>query len=562
MKEPHKNQELFVFVLVAVLSISMLFSVAASARVSTLVDRSSAHAFETEEFIASIDDLIAIIDSTKTIEAKALSTRLRAFEESAHKALIEMATVSSIRTKFKLLSPVSEPYTLTHQLSELRSQLRAELLELRRLESLKISSLLSEWHGEAFLLSLFVALIQLLSILALALCILLQRRLQAQRTAAQKAATNLAQLVEYSHESIFSVDRNCRIASWNPASERMFACSAAAAIGKSLRDWIRKESDAQICESLVQSGGQSAALEIEMRRRNAKHFWASISISPIASSGSASGATIVVSDITEQVNLRTQQADFVASLTHDLKNPMIANNLALKELVDRPGAGQEKAEQIAQKVITANEQMIDMLTAMLDLYRVNAGKFSVTRMPVIVPRLISDCVEWFQQRADMNCLTIEPIVQCHARRYRTDPLIVKKIILNLLDNALKFAPHGSVIRISAHDQDNDLIIAVEDNGPGITDARLGELFCISSPQSASDRKGQSSGLGLYLVKQLCLLIDAEISYKRLESGVSRFELRLLNSCDGGPARSEANQVTLENERDSTAVCIRGDRDER
>jgi len=538
----------------------MLFSVAASARVSTLVDRSSSHAFATEEFIASIDDVIAIIDSTKNIEAKALSTRLRAFEESAHKALIGLDTVSSIRTKFKLLFTGSEPYMLTHQ----RSELRAQLLELRRLESLKISSLLSEWHGEAFLLSLFVALIQLLSILALALCILLQRRLQAQRAAAQKAATNLAQLVEYSHESIFSVDRNCRIASWNPASERMFACRAAAAIGKSLRDWIRKESDAQLCESVVNSGGQSASLEIEMRRTNAKHFWASISISPIASSGGASGATIVVSDITEQVNLRIQQADFVASLTHDLKNPIIANNLALKELADSagPDAGQEKAEQIARKVITANEQMIDMLTAMLDLYRVNAGKFSVTQMPVIVPRLISDCVDCFQQRADMNCLTIEPIVQCHARRYRTDPLIVKKIVLNLLDNALKFAPNGSVIRISAYDQESDLIIAVEDNGPGINDARLGELFCISSPQPASDLKGQSSGLGLYLVKQLCLLIDAEISYKRLDTGVSRFELRLLNSCDGVAATSEAKPVTLENEKDSTAVCIRGNRDER
>jgi PAS domain S-box-containing protein len=543
MSKLSNNQELFVYVLVAALSAAMLLSVAASARVSTLVDRSSSHAIETEEFIASIDDLIVLIDSQTLADSKfkVLPPALKRFERTAQNSMIEENTIASLRKKLKQLCPDS--MTSTYDRSELRSQ----LLKLRMLESRKVSSLLSEWHGEAFLLSIFVALIQILSILVLGLCILLQRRLQAQSAAAQKAAMDLARLVKFSHESIFSVDQNCRIASWNPASERMFACHADGAIGKPLKDWIKKDRDAQMCESVIRAGNQSSSFEIEMRRTDGKTFWASISMSPIASSGAdgteqTASHTIVASDITERVNLRIQQADFVASLTHDLKNPIIANNLALKHLMD--SAGPPPVNQIAGKVIKSNEQMIGMLTAMLDLYKVNSGRFSTSQMPVIIPRLISDCVECFQQRADMKNLTIESLIRCRFRCYRTDPLIVKKIVLNLLDNALKFAPSGSVIRILAEDEQSELIIAVEDSGPGITDARLSELFCIQSPQPACDAAAQSTGLGLYLVKQLCMLIDSEISYKRLDSGVSRFELRLLKSSESEPESESKSEPII------------------
>lgn len=529
MKLTFRKQESLVLLLVASLSIAMLVSVAASARVGALVDRSSSCAYDTEEVISLIDEFIAFIDSRTELvpqnsqlnSSADLESVLHAFEAQARKSSPEAKLTESMKKRFNhLISAV--PF------SNLRlSEIRAELLKLKKVESAKVLNLMSEWHKEAFLLSIFVALIQLLSILTLVLCVFFQNRLQAQKLTAQKTAFELAKLVEFSQESILSVDLNLKVRSWNPGSEKMFGRKTDLALGSSLRNWIKKETDASTIENAIKSG-KTSSFEIEMKKADEKSFFASISISPIEcqTSDSSASHTIVISDVSQQVNLRIQQADFIASLTHDLKNPIIANNLVLKEFVYLEAIESQKTRELIERVIASNEQIIDMLTAMLDLYKVNAGKFRANFMPILLPKLLADCVECFEQRALFKNIEIITSTELLGEKYQSDPLILKKIILNLLDNALKYAPINSKVVVSVDDKKEGLIIAVEDSGPGINDSRIAELFSVSSIQQNSEPLAHSTGLGLYLVKQLCILIEAEISYLRSASGMSRFELRL------------------------------------
>lgn len=560
-----RGQEIFVSLLVGALTLAMVVTLAASTRVSSLVDQSSSRACETERLIVAIDDLVAFVDSAESDREDRIHTAvatsgrelIRRFEESASRASVDSEKVESIVGQVETV--LSFPETEDAKLSALRRSLD----NLRESESREIARILSEWHDEAALLSLFVVLLQVLSIGALVLCIVFQKRLQAQSATAQRAANDLARLVEFSHESIFSVDRECRIISWNPGSERMFACSSGLAIGTTLKDWIRNAHDLQSCQEVITEGKTSSTIEVEMVRKDGTSFWAALSISPIESVLSVEEAshTLVASDITEQVNLRVLQADFVASLSHDLKNPIIANNLALNHIVELTDEN-SRIREIARKVVLSNQQIIDMLTGMLDLYKVNSGKFSEARMPVIVEKLISDCVECLEQRAELKRLSLETAINCRARSYTMDPLIVKKIILNLLDNAVKFAPNDSTVRVCVEDDDNFLRIAVEDTGPGIPDSRIGEIFSGSPARHSPGTSEHPSGFGLYLARKLSRLIGADLSYIRSESGVTRFELRLMNFSMAASDVKLHEQFTLETEIVPAGVCRPGDCDER
>lgn len=537
--------ERIAIIVIAALCIAMAATVVISMRVSFLVMQSSKTIQKTEQLISKIDDVCSVVSRFSNLYSgetsprqtdlarKNFATLTRALTDLQSAALV--CGVSSQRIKEldkqsnevfhsgsianQEIEPVPNGKTFLTNVEELGVNLQS----LRSEESKALREAQDEWNREAMLLSANVIGLQVLAMVILALAIVLFRRFEAHRRKTQMVLKDLATLVEFSQESIFGVDEKGLINRWNPGSEKMFRCKKEAVLGQQFQKMILKQSDCKRYTEALESRETISTLEMELCRSDGTVFWGAMSISPISrTKDKPSHFTLVIRDVTEQVNVRFQQADFIASLTHDLKNPIIANNHALLQLM-HSRSEQPEVYDLLNKVTDSNKQMILMLTDMLDVYKMHAGIFKANKMPVLIRALISGCLESFSHQAATKRVTLVSSFNCSCKKYFTDPLILSKIIKNLVDNAVRYSPDGSHVKLEVCENKNQLFFSVEDCGNGVDKDKVPTLFHRSEEGYSSNG---STGVGLYLSRQLALLLGGQILYQAVQGGGSRFELHI------------------------------------
>ncbi len=537
--------ERIAIIVIAALCVAMAATVVISMRVSFLVMQSSKTIQMTEQLISKIDDVCTVVNRFSTLYSG--KTRLEQTDlarkniASLTQALTDLKSaalacgVSSQRLKEldkqsievfhsgsianQEIEAVPEGKTFLTKVEELGVNLQS----LRSEESKALREAQDEWNREAMLLSANVIGLQVLAMVILVLAIVLFRRFEAHRRKAQMVIKDLATLVEFSQESIFGVDDKGLINRWNPGSEKMFRCKKEAVLGQQFQEMIFKQSDCKRYTEALESGEMVSTLEMELCRSDGTVFWGAMSISPISrTKDKSSHFTLVIRDVTEQVNVRFQQADFIASLTHDLKNPIIANNHALLQLMNARSE-QPEVYDLLNKVTDSNKQMISMLTDMLDVYKMHAGIFKANKMPVLIRALISGCLESFSHQAETKRVALVSSFNCASKKYFTDPLILSKIIKNLVDNAVRYSPYDSQVKLDVCENKNQLIFSVEDCGDGVDKDKVPTLFHRSEEGYSPNG---STGVGLYLSRQLALLLGGQISYHAVAGGGSRFELHI------------------------------------
>jgi PAS domain S-box-containing protein len=543
----NNKPERIAIIVIAVLCIAMAATVVISLRVSFLVMQSSKTIQETEQLISKIDNFCTVVNRFSTMYSgerslgQTDSTRKNIAVSSLSEALADLQSaavacgVSPQRLKEidkqsneifhsgsianQDIEPPPEEKTFLIKVEELGVNLQS----LRSEESKALREAQDEWNREAMLLSANVIGLQVLAMVILVVSIFLFRRFEAHRRKAQMVLKDLATLVEFSQESIFGVDEKGLINRWNPGSEKMFRCKKDAVLGQQFQKMILKQSDSKRYTEALDSGEIVSTLEMELCRSDGTVFWGAMSISPILRTrDKSSHFTLVIRDVTEQVNVRFQQADFIASLTHDLKNPIIANNHALLQLM-KAQPEQSEIYHLLNKVTDSNKQMILMLADMLDVYKMHAGIFKANKMPVLIRALISGCLESFSHQAETKRVTLVSSFNCTSKKYFTDPLILSKILKNLLDNAVRYSPHDSHVMLDVCESENQLIFSVEDCGGGVDKNKVPTLFHRSEEGYSSNG---STGVGLYLSRQLALLLEGQILYNAIAGGGSRFELHI------------------------------------
>jgi two-component system sensor histidine kinase EvgS len=251
-------------------------------------------------------------------------------------------------------------------------------------------------------------------------------------------------------------------------------------------------------------------------------------------------------DITERKRLereltiaqqRAEQANrakstFLANMSHDIRTPMGAI-IGLLEL-ERERARQrgEAASEGLEVALRAARELVELIGEGLDLAKIESGKLQLSTVVTSIRPFVEGVCQLFQARALESGLSltldIAPEVE---QAYWIDPLRLRQILHNLVDNALKFTAHGSVsIRIAgrhAGSARTGLRIEVADTGAGMSPEQQSRIF---QPFSQGDEQATgefgSSGLGLSICKQLVDLMGGEITVITAEGQGTRIEIEL------------------------------------
>ncbi|MCR9271015.1 MAG: PAS domain-containing sensor histidine kinase [Hyphomonadaceae bacterium] len=194
---------------------------------------------------------------------------------------------------------------------------------------------------------------------------------------------------------------------------------------------------------------------------------------------------------------------FLANMSHELRTPLNAINGFSEILVDEMYGplGDERYKEYAQDILASGKHLLDMITDILDMAKIEAGKMTVELQPIDITDPVDAAVRMIRRRAEEKGIQLRLVANPGLPLVEADHRAIRQMILNLVSNAIKFTDEGGEIRVTVDQKENELRVAVRDNGIGIpADAlpRLGQPF--EQVSDTRDRNYDGTGLGLALTK--------------------------------------------------------------
>jgi cell cycle sensor histidine kinase DivJ len=211
-------------------------------------------------------------------------------------------------------------------------------------------------------------------------------------------------------------------------------------------------------------------------------------------------------DVAETANQAKTQ--FLANMSHELRTPLNAiigfSEILHQELFGK--IGEDRYREYAHLIHESGEHLLSVVNEVLDMSKIEAGKFDIVTEPFEVGSLVKSCVEIMSHQGEKKSINLKMDASQHLPELVADKRACKQILLNLLANAIKFTEEGGHVSVSALQVGEDIELIVADNGIGIAEmdiSKLGKPFV--QAESSYDRSYEGAGLGLSVVKGLVRL---------------------------------------------------------
>jgi len=271
--------------------------------------------------------------------------------------------------------------------------------------------------------------------------------------------------------------------------------------------------------------GEAFTLEFTLPTEETRRFFEATGGPLQDEEGRLAGGVIVLRDITERSVYRLQD-EFIALAGHELRTPLTALNLYLgllrKQLKDQPAADplRKGIEQMKIQVRCLER----LITDLLDVGRLRYGTFQIQLEPLQLEPLVAAVVET-AQRLTQQHISLE--VTGGPFWLQGDAVRLGQVLLNLLTNAITYAPQSPQIAVRAQRVGQEAELAVQDAGPGIAEADLPQLFSrYYQVKHQGPRTNTGLGLGLYIAKEVVTCHGGQISVASSEGRGTTFTVRL------------------------------------
>ncbi|MBI4363268.1 MAG: GAF domain-containing protein [Candidatus Doudnabacteria bacterium] len=326
-------------------------------------------------------------------------------------------------------------------------------------------------------------------------------------------------------DGVFMVDTRNRLLVINPAAIEMLGISKPQPTIFDVLDALASKFDLRTkIEESIKNDRLTVEEQLPLNQRVLR-----VLISPVKDAeNKALGAVVLFHDITKEKAIEKMREDFTSMMVHELRSPLtgirsIANLLREEKIKNE----RQKYQEFIDLIVTNSASMLDLVNDLLDVAKLEAGKFQVMKKTTDLANVIKVRVQSFQSLAAENHLALESKVEEGLPTLDLDENKIGQVLNNLLSNALKFTQKGKItvsafvlksgqdladrvlslgliwpgIKNDIRLNDDNVVVAVTDTGIGIPESQIGKLFnkFTQLEQSAvSEKKG--TGLGLVISK--------------------------------------------------------------
>lgn len=308
-------------------------------------------------------------------------------------------------------------------------------------------------------------------------------------------------------ESLVAVDDKCRIIMVNSAAEKLFKIKREKVLGRHLLEMLRNRELYDLVKDVVKNK-KYMSQELKIITSEEKIFY--INIVPISEEKS-SGAVAILRDITDLRKLEKVRTEFVANVSHELKTPLTSIAGFVETLLDGAYKSQDHCLYFLNIIKLETDRMTRLINELLYFSRIEAGisfkKTHVDLIEVVMKALsvLQTAIKEKRHKVNLDLPdTIKPIL--------SDEDSLLQIVINLLDNAIKYTPDEGKIHIALAETHDEVIITIADNGVGIAENELDRIFeRFYRVDRARGGKIRGTGLGLAMVKHLVKGLGGKIT---------------------------------------------------
>jgi two-component system phosphate regulon sensor histidine kinase PhoR len=326
---------------------------------------------------------------------------------------------------------------------------------------------------------------------------------------AQRAErTRLAAVLDAMIEGLVVIDNDQRLVLANAAAEKMFGFSRMMA-GGTLLEAVRNHEIATIARrALVEDAPIEHELRTDLPRLLIVHMSA---VALRNRPGERTGAVLVFHDVTQLRQLESVRQDFVANVSHELRTPLSLIRSTTETLLDGGAADPAVTARFLQIIDKHTQRLTLLIDDLLLLAQMDSGRMPLDLSRVAVRTVVEESIEDAAPLALGRTVTIENEVAATIEA-QADPVRLRQVLSNLIDNAIKYGRSPGKIRISARPISSAMIeVAVSDDGPGIpmeAQPRIFERFF--RVDRARSREQGGTGLGLAIVKNVVQAHGGEV----------------------------------------------------
>ena len=272
---------------------------------------------------------------------------------------------------------------------------------------------------------------------------------------------------------------------------------------------------------------------------------------PVA--GAADFTSIVVlRDVTAQARLERARRDLIANASHEFKTPLFSLAGSL-ELIDEGDLSPEEQSEFLQVMRQQVDRLRNMAVSMLDLSRVEAGSFELNPEDVDLALLGQSVLDEFQAQAQSK----EVALSFEGNEGETawcDEQRLVQVLRALIDNAIKYSPPGSSVRLASTLEEDGAVVVVSDDGPGISRSELPRVFERFHRGREERATTAGAGLGLSIARELTEMMGGSITAESPAEGGARFAVHLPRTAGIRRRRSSSSgAVTAFTRLDSQAL---------
>ncbi|WP_437737100.1 ATP-binding protein [Sorangium sp. So ce1335] len=349
----------------------------------------------------------------------------------------------------------------------------------------------------------------------------------------------LAGILDGMSEGVLVLDRDGRILLANRALRGM-ASLGEDALGRSVIEATR---NARLTEAIQLAGKRDEPVDVEVelgrtlprrllvrvsRRKSPAHARDAHDARGADLDGPSAepGLIAVFHDVTDLRRLETIRTDFVANVSHELRTPVTAISTAAETLQLGALEDPQEAAEFVDVIDRHAKRLRHLVDDLLDLSKIEAKNFRLSLADLDVAPAIEHVTHLLGESARRRRVNVT-VDAAALPPARCDRRALEQVLMNLLDNAIKYAGEGAHVTVKARSVDQQVTIAVADDGPGIPPHHLGRIFeRFYRVDAGRSRDLGGTGLGLAIVKHLVELMNGSIEVESAIGRGTQFTVRL------------------------------------
>ncbi len=338
--------------------------------------------------------------------------------------------------------------------------------------------------------------------------------------------------VENVSDQIIITDPEGTILYANKSTERITGYSRSEVLGKKAGQLWRDSTPKEFFDQLwttIKINKQEFFGELTNKNKNGVDYQAEIYITPVLDLGGNILYFVGMErDITRVKEIDRMKSEFISLASHQLRTPLTAVKWLTEMLMSEElGSMNEKQKLSISKIASSNERMINLVNSLLDISRLESGKFVLETTEVSIKDLALDVVEELKHALEIKKLHLSVQIEEGLPSIRVDKKFIRQVYMNLLSNASKYTHEDGEISISIKREGDTILSVVKDTGIGIPVSQQHRIYeRFFRADNAVKKSAEGNGLGLYIIQLIVKRSGGTLSFVSEENKGTEFSFTL------------------------------------